>query len=103
MEGWNEAACAAASWREGPDPASNIETKLSSLKDFAASTALKDWALREPPSCSAKTNVLSYLEGFLYEKMEESEIHNNEYKCYNSCRKWLSHQESKFSTKFSKR
>lgn len=62
MEGWHEAACAAACWREGPDPANNIETELSSFNDFAASTTLNDWALSKPPSCSANTNVLSYYE-----------------------------------------
>lgn len=58
--GWHEAAWA-ASRKEGPDPASSIDTELSSPKDFVASTALNDEALIEPPSCSAKTNVLIYM------------------------------------------
>lgn len=59
MEGWHEAACSAAFWSEGPDPASSRDTWFSSAKDFAASTALIDEAVTEPPSCSAKTKVLS--------------------------------------------
>lgn len=60
IEGWHEAAYLAASWTEGPDPASSIEIELSLPKDSAATTALKDWALTEPPSCSPKTSVLIY-------------------------------------------
>lgn len=60
MEGWDEAACAAASLRDWPDPASSNDTELSPSKDFAASTALNDEVLIDPPSCSANTNVLSY-------------------------------------------
>ena len=61
-EGWHEAACAAASWREGPDPANSTEMELSLLKELAAATALTDGAFIEPPSCSARTNVLTYIE-----------------------------------------
>ena len=59
-EGWHEAACAAASWSLGPDPANSNEMELSLPKDLAAFTALTDWILREPPSCSAKTKVLIF-------------------------------------------
>lgn len=61
MEGWHEAAWAAASCREEPEPAINRDTELSTPKRLAASTALNDKALIEPPSCSAKTRVLSYV------------------------------------------
>lgn len=60
MEGWHAEACSAASLREGPDPARSRDTEFFSPNDFAASTALIDEALTQPPSCSAKTNVLSY-------------------------------------------
>lgn len=61
-DGWHEAARAAASWREGPDPANSMEMELSLLKELAAATALTDGAFIEPPSCSARTNVLTYIE-----------------------------------------
>lgn len=61
MEGWHEAARAAAFCKEEPEPASNKDTGLSLDTNLAASTAHNDEALMEPPSCSAKTSVLSYL------------------------------------------
>ena len=73
MEGWHEAACSAASLRDGPDPASSRDTEFSLPIDFAASTALIDEALIEPPSCSAKTKVLSYCK----EKNTERKITEN--------------------------
>ena len=60
IEGSQEAACAAASWRPGPEPAKSNEMELSWLKDLAAFTALRDWILRELPSCSANISVLIY-------------------------------------------
>lgn len=36
--------------------------ELSLLKELAAATALTDGAFIEPPSCSARTNVLTYIE-----------------------------------------
>lgn len=59
-EGWHDAACEATSLIEGPDPARSTDIEFSSPKDLAASIALNDEVLIEPPSCSAKTNVLSY-------------------------------------------
>lgn len=60
IKGWHKEACVAACWREGPEPANNIEMELSSFKHFAASTELIDDELMEPPSCSANTSVLIY-------------------------------------------
>lgn len=67
-EGWHDAAWDAALRRARPDPPKRTVTDFSLLTTAAAAIALKDDCFTNPPSCSAKTNVLT---------LEKSEYHQN--------------------------